>query len=74
MGVVFMKVSTDKYALPECIADSAKELADKCGIKQSSIYENISRAKHNIVTEVYCRVEIDDDDYDDDWEDEIYND
>lgn len=76
MNVVFMKVSGDKYSLPECIADSVRELADRLGIKPSSIYESMSRSRHDLRQELYCRVEIgdDEDDDDDDWEDEIYND
>lgn len=31
MTKVYMKVSKDKYQLPEVIADSVKELAEKCG-------------------------------------------
>lgn len=31
MTKIYMKVSKDKYQLPEVIADSVKELAEKCG-------------------------------------------
>ena len=31
MTKLYMKVSKDKYQLPEVIADSVKELAEKCG-------------------------------------------
>ena len=35
---VWMKVSDDKYELPEVIADSSKELAAKCGIATNTIF------------------------------------
>lgn len=71
--VIYMEVTPDEYALPVCVADSAKELAYMLGIKPSTIRENICRAKRGVKREKYCYVRLDDDD-DDDWEDEIYND
>ena len=55
---VWMKVSDDKYELPEIIADSAKELATKCGIATNSIWtSNQYRKKHGLHP-LYVRVDI----------------
>ena len=35
--VVWMEVSKDKYELPVVVADSAEELAKKCGAKISTV-------------------------------------
>ena len=40
-----MKVSNDKYELPEAVADSADELAKMCNVSKCTIYETMSRAK-----------------------------
>ena len=40
-----MKVSSDKYELPEIIADSADELAKKLGVNVNTIYSSISHAR-----------------------------
>ena len=42
---VFMKVSNDEYELPEIVADTAKELAEKCGVSENTIYGCVSRAR-----------------------------
>ena len=41
--VIWMKVSKDKYELPEIIADSASELAKKCNVTRNVIYSCINR-------------------------------
>lgn len=57
--IVWMKVTDDRYELPELIAYSAIELADMCGVSKNSVYSANSRYrsgqnKHS----VYQRVEI----------------
>lgn len=42
---VYMKVSKDKYELPEAVADSWNELALLCGITLNAIYKTRSRTK-----------------------------
>lgn len=37
---IWMKVSQDRYRLPEVIASSAAELARKCGVTKSAVYNN----------------------------------
>ena len=53
---IYMKVSLDEYELPIAIADSAYELAEMVGTKQSVIYSSISHGRGS-----YRRVEIEDD-------------
>ena len=59
MTKVYMKVSKDKYQLPEVIADSVKELAEKCGESPrivSSLASKASKGKHK--NSPYIRIEI----------------
>lgn len=58
--VIWMQVSTDKYKLPEVVADSIHELACKCGVKESSIYISMCRSRQGKMPEKYCRVTIPD--------------
>lgn len=37
----YMTVTTDKYELPIIVAESARELAEKLGIKESTVYSTI---------------------------------
>lgn len=40
---IYMMVSSDKYQLPLCVADSAEELAEKVGVKKGTIYSSVLR-------------------------------
>lgn len=42
---VWMYVTGDRYALPIVTADSSRELAEKCGVKQNTINHHISQHK-----------------------------
>ena len=55
---IYMKVSNDKYELPEAIADSPKELGEILGRSRRSINAAISHKEKTVV-----RVEVED--YDD---------
>ena len=39
---LYLKVTNDKYELPLFVADGAKELADREGVKVNTIYSSIS--------------------------------
>lgn len=58
--VVWMEVSTDKYALPQAIASTQAELADMCGIRRDSLTRRLSLQKAGKVKEKYIKVVIDD--------------
>ena len=58
---VWMKVSKDKYELPLCIADSAKELAKLCGTTENTIKSCVSHAKRKDFKSHYVRVKVTDD-------------
>lgn len=58
---LWLKVSQDKYEFPEIIASSVAELADKAGVKVSSIYSAMSHAKHDGWSTPYRKVYIEDD-------------
>ena len=57
---VCMKVSNDKYELPEAVADSFSELARMLGVKPQSIYDSMSHVKSRGSWTPYIRVEIGD--------------
>ena len=42
---IWMKVSSDKFELPEAVADTAVELAKLCGVTANGIYSQISRVR-----------------------------
>ena len=42
---IYMKVSHDRYELPELIADSGTELALKLGLHERSVTSQISKCK-----------------------------
>lgn len=60
MSELWMRVSSDKYEIPEVIADSIEELADKCGVKVRSIRSMICRYKTEGRRQIYVRVEVPD--------------
>ena len=56
-----MRVSDDKYELPEIIADTVEELAEKCGVHIGTIARcvhnyQIGKNKHSI----YMRIKVED--------------
>ena len=55
-----MKVSKDKYELPEAVADSAGELARMLGITENAVYCGMSVAKKHGYRCRFVKVEIDD--------------
>lgn len=50
---IWMKTSDDELSLPLCVADSAKELAMMCGVKEDSIYQMIAHG-----SKTYCRIKL----------------
>lgn len=56
---VWMKVSSDKYELPEVIADSAVELAKMLNVSANSISSSIQHARVRGSRTVYKKVMID---------------
>lgn len=57
---IWLKVSNDRYELPEIVADSAGQLAQKLGIKKNNIFSAISHARKNGYKCIYRKVEIKD--------------
>ncbi len=58
---LWMRVSDDKYELPEIIADTVEELAEKCGVHIGTIARcvhnyQIGKNKHSI----YMRIKVED--------------
>lgn len=51
---LYLRVTRDKYELPEAVADSIKELSEMTGIKRNSIRSLLSHNRKG-----WCRVEID---------------
>lgn len=43
--IVYMEITQDEYALPVCCFDYAGQLAEKAGIKKSTLLQVIARAK-----------------------------
>lgn len=57
---IWMKVSNDKYELPEVVADSAKELAKILDVNANTIRSSVSHMLHGYVkSSVYRKVEVD---------------
>lgn len=46
---IWMKVSKDKYELPEAFADTAVELAELCGTTANTIYTQCSKFKAGVI-------------------------
>lgn len=55
---LYMLVTYDRYEFPIIIADSAEELARKCGVKRNTIYHMIRRQQKGCKSQYVC-VEID---------------
>ena len=60
--VLYMKVSRDKYQLPEAVCETVVELAQRCGVKPQTISGAMNHAKKKGGTSYYVRVEVDDED------------
>ena len=59
--IVYMKVSRDKYELPEAVADSVREMAMLQGTTTNAIHRAFSRERVYGMKCRYVKVEIDDD-------------
>ena len=57
--VLYMKVSNDKYELPEAVAGSVKELALLLGITTNAIYSAFSQSKTKGYNNRYVKVVLD---------------
>ena len=55
-----MKVTNDKYELPEIVADSAGQLAQKLGVTKNHIFSAISHANKKGYNCAYRKVVIKD--------------
>lgn len=42
---LWMAVDADEYELPICVEDSAKELADRFGVTDTTIYNCVKRGR-----------------------------
>lgn len=62
--VCWMRVTRDKYELPIAIADTAKQLAEICGVTTNSIYSAYCRVNRNGGFTAYKRIELEDEDDD----------
>lgn len=61
MKFIYMKITEDEYQLPELIADSARELAEKCNVPLITIRQSLLRLRKGTTRKVkYIKVEIDD--------------
>jgi hypothetical protein len=57
---LWIKVSDDIYELPEVVATTARALADRCGVKESTVKSAVSKCKKNGWKCHYIRVEVED--------------
>lgn len=59
MRVIWLRVSQDKYELPEVVADSAQELAYKCGTSVNTIRSTMSHYNRGLLKwRKYIRIEV----------------
>lgn len=66
---VYLAVKADEYELPVAIADSVKELASLIGTTSAIISTSISKGINGKYTGIrYLKVEIDDEEEDNEWE------
>lgn len=59
---LYMRVTRDKYELPEAVAEDAGTLARMCGVTVNTIFSQISRFEHDGKPCRWRRVEVEDDD------------
>lgn len=55
---LYIRISPDRYELPEAVADSPAELSRMVGVKRQSISQAISKSKHGKKTP-YKKVRVD---------------
>ena len=65
VSVLYLKVSRDKYELPEAVADSIKEMAVLQKTTPNAIHRAFSLERVHGVKNRYIKVEIDDEDEED---------
>lgn len=58
---VWMRITRDKYELPDAVADSASELAKICGVSKYTIKSSIHQAKQKGYRSRYIKVKIEED-------------
>ena len=58
---IYMKVTKDRYSLPEAVATSVKELARICGVSENAISSSIGHAKRGDWKSPYVKVVVEDD-------------
>lgn len=54
---IWMKVTKDKYELPLIVADTAEELAQKCGTSANNIRSTVSHAAKQNFRSGFVKVE-----------------
>lgn len=60
MKSLWMLVTADEYELPLIIADTRKELSDKCGASEISISSCISKVRHGVrKRSIFVKVDLD---------------
>lgn len=57
---LYYQVTNDKYELITAIADSSRELAELCGVKQKTVCEGIRRYETGMYNSHFRKVEVDD--------------
>ncbi len=56
---IWMLVTTDKYELPLCVADSSKELAEMVGTNEVNVRTAVAHAKRRGNNCKYKKIKID---------------
>lgn len=62
MSTIWLRISRDKYELPEVVAGTAQELADLCGVTRNSLVSHMCHAKAGGYWCRYIKVEVEDED------------
>lgn len=60
MSVLYMKVSRDKYELPEAVAGTIRELAKLLGVKTNTVHHYFYLQNKYGMNCGYVKVEVDD--------------
>ena len=58
---LYLRVTRDKYELPEAVAESPRELAQMTGVSRATILSSISHEKAGRWKSIYKLMEVDDD-------------
>ena len=56
--ILYYKVTKDKYELITAIADSSRELAEMCNVKQKTVCEGIRRFEKGIYNSQFRKIEV----------------